>query len=203
MDHPAEAHPHMSFTSLRPGSAADTARALAVVDALRTAVQPYQTLEDARAAGYRWLRDPATVKAGQLLHVGRPMALRAGAKPFDPREPQSLLYRREADGTMRLAGAMYVAPRTATTDDLDAMIPMSVAHWHRHINLCIPADRSSLRRLRKASTPEACAAAGGRFREETRYMVHVMTDTGNDLARAFPQGREEMEGMEMGPAHQR
>jgi hypothetical protein len=201
MDRPAGVHAHMSFTSLRPGTATDTARALAVVAALRTAIEPYQTLDDARAAGYRWLRDPATVRPGQLLHAGKRVRPLAGAQPFDPREPQSLLYHRDTDGSMRLAGAMYVAPRSATTDDLDAMIPLSVAHWHRHVDICVPADRS-LRRIRLATTPEACAAAGGRFREETRYMVHVMTDAGDDLARTFPQGREQMEGMDMGSAHE-
>ncbi len=52
--------------------------------------------------------------------------------------------------------------------------------------------------LRRAATPEACAEAGGRFqRESPRYMIHVMTDAGDDLAAAFPQGAEHG-GMRMG-----
>lgn len=201
-DQPAVARAHTSFTTARTGTSADSARAIAVVQALRTAVSPYQTLHDAEAAGYRARRDPETVKTGKLLHVGRRPRQAGGQSGFDPGAPQALLYRREPDGSMRLAGAMFVAPLSATTDDLDAMIPLSVAHWHQHTNICIPADHKSLRRLRRVTTQEACAAQGGRFRTESRYMIHVMTDAGDDLALAFPQGQEEMAGMEMGPAHQ-
>ena len=100
----------------------------------------------------------------------------------------------QPDGQMLLAGAMFVAPLSATEEDLDAMIPLGVAHWHRHVNVCVSTDRRSARRFPKASTPEACEAAGGRFRAESRYMIHVMTDAGNDLSRIFPQGQVEMPG---------
>jgi hypothetical protein len=40
------------------------------------------------------------------------------------------------------------------------------------------------------SSAEECAAAGGRFRAESRYMIHVMTDACDDVAQAFPQGRD-------------
>lgn len=188
-------HAHMSLTESRPGTAADTARAIAVVDGLRKAISPYQTIEAAERAGYRGKRDAETVKTGKLLHMGlRPAR---GAKGFDPSSPQALLFRREPDGTMRLAGAMFVAPPSATTDDLDDMIPLSVAHWHRHVNVCVSANRENPRHFPHATTAEACEAVSGRFRAESRYMVHVMTDVGGDVARAFPQGKEEMAGMEM------
>jgi len=70
-------------------------------------------------------------------------------------------------------------------------VPLSLAHWHQHVNVCMPTSRDSrVRALRRAETPEDCASAGGRFRERSRYMVHVMTDGGDDLAAAFPQGAE-------------
>ena len=200
-DAPAMTHTHMTFTSDRPGTAADTGRALAVVQALKEAVSPYQTLDQAQAAGYRARRDPATVMEGKLLHVGKRPKAAGEQADFDPKAPQALLYRRGSDGQMHLAGAMFVAPLSATTDDLDAMIPLSVAHWHQHTNVCVSADRKSHGRLRNASTAEACAAQGGRFRTQSRYMVHVMIDGGDDLALAFPQGRDEMEGMDMGQGH--
>jgi hypothetical protein len=195
-DEPAMAHGHMSFTTSRPGTAADTARALDVVEQLRGAIAPYQTLEAAEAAGYRSRKDPEMVKGARILHVGKRMGRRGQSTPFDPSAPQALLYRRGADGQFRLAGAMYVAPLSATLEDLDAMIPLSVAHWHRHMNICILGNGSSFRRIPKATTTEACEAAGGRFRAESRYMVHVMTDAGSDLAQVFPQGRDEMGEME-------
>ncbi len=138
---------------------------------------------------------------GKLLHVGKRPKPTVKQSEFDPKAPQALLYRRDPDGRMHLAGAMFVAPLSATTDDLDTMIPLSVAHWHQHTNICVPADRKSFERMRKATTEKACAAQGGRFRTESRYMVHVMIDAGDNLALAFPQGRDEMEGMEMSPGH--
>jgi hypothetical protein len=197
-DEPAIAHAHMSFTPVRPGTAADSARALEVVEHLRAAVAPYQTLEAAEAAGYQSRKDPEMVKGARILHVGKRMGLPGQSKPFDPSAPQALLYRRGADGKFRLAGAMYVAPLSATLDDLDAMIPLSVAHWHQHMNICISGSARSFRRIPKATTAEACEAAGGRFRAESRYMVHVMTDAGTNLAKVFPLGQDQMEEMEMG-----
>jgi len=191
----AQAHAHMAFTTAPTGTAADTARALEVVHKLRTATAGYQTLEAAEAAGYVVRQRPDRVKAGGVLHVGRARTSGKRPRPLDLSKPQVLLYRRDADGTMRLAGVMLVAPRGATGKDLDAVIPRSVAPWHRHVNVCGTVESGMIRRFPGISTPEACAAAGGRFRAETRYMIHVMTTVGDDLAAIFPQGRD-MEGME-------
>jgi hypothetical protein len=199
-DEPVMAHAHMSLTPTRPGTAADTARATRVVHELQTAIAPYETLDAANAAGFRALRDSGTVKDGKLLHVGKRMRRAGGQAAFDPKTPQALLYRRAPDGGMRLAGAMYVAPLSATPEDLDAMIPLSVAHWHRHVNVCASADRKSFKPFPKVTTPEGCEAVGGRFRAESRYMIHVMIDAGDDPAKAFPQGQE-MAAMDMGPGH--
>jgi hypothetical protein len=180
----------MRLTGSVPGTAADTARALDVVRRLRSAIAPYQTLQAAAAAGYHARRDSTAVRTGRLLHAGR---RRRAAEPdgglsVDP--PQSLLYRRVPDGSMRLAGAMLVAPPDATAEDLDAMIPLSVARWHRHVNVCAVREGRERRVLRRVSSAEECTAAGGRFRAKSRYMIHVMTDAGDDLAQAFPQGRD-------------
>lgn len=194
---PGMAQGHMAFTVGRPGSAADSARAAAVVRVLRAAIQPYQTLGLAERAGFRARRDPDMVKGGKLLHVGRQARRQGTDGSFDPSAPQALLFRRSPDGSLQLAGAMFVAPVGATPDELDGMIPLSLAHWHQHVNVCISGRRGSLERMPNATTAESCEAAGGRFRARSRYMVHVMIDGGNDLAAAFPQGREQMEGMGM------
>lgn len=196
------AHPHMTFTMGRPGTPQDSARALAVVEKLRAAIASYQTLADAEKAGYHSRRDAESVKGGRLLHVAK-WPKRAGqTQAFDPAAPQALLYRRGSDGEFRLAGGMFVAPPDASSDDLDAMIPLSVAHWHQHTNICVTGNRRSFKLVPRATTAEACRQAGGRFRDESRYMVHVMTDAGNDLALAFPQGQDEMGAMDMGAGHE-
>jgi hypothetical protein len=192
------AHPHMTFTAGRAGTPEDSVRALAVVDKLRAALAPYQTLADAERAGYHSRRDAESVRGGKLLHVARWPRRPGQAQAFDPAAPQALLYRRGTDGEFHLAGGMFVAPPDATSDDLDAMIPLSVAHWHQHTNICVTGNRRSFKLVPGATTAKACQQAGGRFRAQSRYMVHVMTDAGSDLAMAFPQGRDEMEAMDVG-----
>ena len=81
---------------------------------------------------------------------------------------------------------MFVAPEGATEDALDARIPLSVARWHRHLDVAA-GRRGNEASLSPATTASACEAVGGRFRSESRYMVHVMVDSGDDLAAAFPQ----------------
>lgn len=182
---------HMMFTPARTGSAADTTRALALVRELRSATASYTTLEAAEAAGYR-ARDPDRAqRVGALLHAGRRGPRRFAGGRFDTAVPQALLYRRDAEGGLHLAGAMFVAPEGATLDQLDQRIPLGLAAWHRHLNVCRGPSRERSRAMRQASTPEACAALGGRFRAASRYMIHVMTDAGDDLDRIFPQGHQE------------
>jgi hypothetical protein len=179
-------HRHMSFTAPRPGTAADTARALAVVKTLRTAIARYSTLSAAESAGYRSRLPDAMQQRRRTLHLGRPRS-RAGTGEFDPTSPQALLYRRDDEGRFQLTGAMFVAPDGASEDDLDARIPLSVARWHRHTDVCRGPTGEMKPRYLRATTRSACEAVGGRFRSESRYMVHVMVDAGDDLAAAFPQ----------------
>jgi hypothetical protein len=177
---------HLSFTRPRDGTAADTARALAVVRTLRTAIAKYPTLAAAESAGYRSRLPETMQQRRRMLHVARPRS-RPGATEFDAAAPQALLYRRDESGRFQLAGAMFVAPEGATEADLDVRIPLSVARWHQHLDVCRGPNGERRPRYLRATTASACEAVGGRFRTESRYMVHVMVDSGDDLAAAFPQ----------------
>jgi hypothetical protein len=182
-------HHRMSFSPARAGTPADTARALAVVQALRSAIGRYPTLAAAESAGYR-SRLPARLQQRRpMLHLARP-GRRTATGEFDPAAPQALLYRRDASGRFQLAGAMFLAPEQATDDELDARIPLSVARWHRHLDVCRGPTGEMKPRYRRATTASACEAMGGRFRSASPYMVHVMVDGGDDLAAAFPQRPE-------------
>src|SRR5262249_10505954 len=101
---------------------------------------------------------------------------------FDPSLPTSLLY--EKRGTdFKLVGVMYTARKDAGEDELNSRIPLSVAQWHAHVNLCLPPRE----RRREAIGPDAkfglggsiadkkeCEAAGGRFFPQVfGWMVHV------------------------------
>jgi len=76
---------------------------------------------------------------------------------------------------------MYTAPADATEIDLDARVPLSVARWHAHINICLPrrgdaanADWKKFGPDGSIATAEACTAAGGRFFPQLfGWMVHV------------------------------
>lgn len=81
---------------------------------------------------------------------------------------------------------MYTAPRGATLDELNARVPLSVAEWHMHTNLCLPPKgEGNMLRARGDSAREfglrgtivtqaECDAAGGRFFPTVfGWMVHV------------------------------
>jgi hypothetical protein len=52
--------------------------------------------------------------------------------------PGALLYEKKTFGGYKLVGAMYSAPANYTLDQLDAIIPLSLTHWHAHTNICLP-----------------------------------------------------------------
>jgi len=99
---------------------------------------------------------------------------------FDPSRPTSLLYRKTRDG-YELIGAMYTAPRSASLEELDERIPLGVARWHQHTNLCMPkrgqgthADWTRFGLIGSISTEEECQEASGRFYPVIfGWMVHV------------------------------
>jgi hypothetical protein len=94
-----------------------------------------------------------------------------------------LLYTKTADGGYKLVGAMYTDRVDAAEDELNERIPLSIAHWHQHINFCkAPADQKAAYfgpdakfGLRGSiTTKEACEAAGGEFHPHIfGWMVHV------------------------------
>lgn len=185
------AHPHatesahLSLTPARPASPGDQARAARVLDELRRGIAQYADHRAALAAGYR----PFLPEVPQpVYHFTSYRRSIAEAFDFDPARPSSLLYERTAGGGYRLVGAMYHAPRTASLAELDARVPLSVARWHRHVNLCFP-QRGDAERWREArngtplfgpkgsiATEADCNAAGGRFVPQLfGWMVHVNT----------------------------
>ncbi|HEV7512500.1 MAG TPA: hypothetical protein VGO27_12450, partial [Candidatus Acidoferrum sp.] len=103
-----------------------------------------------------------------------------GAFNFDPSRPTSLLYKKTSGG-YELVGAMYTMPKRATEDQLNARVPLSIASWHLHTNLCLPprdqlrtADFTKFGLKGAIATQDACDAAGGRFQPSIfGWMVHV------------------------------
>lgn len=73
---------------------------------------------------------------------------------------------------------MYTAPRTFSEDQLQERVPLSLARWHAHVNLCLPtrgeARRGDFQKWLAISTEKECDQAGGRFVPQLfGWMVHV------------------------------
>ena len=100
---------------------------------------------------------------------------------FDPARPTSLLYKPVPGGGFELVGAMYTAPRRFDEDQLDERLPLSVAAWHEHVNICLPpksgyatADWRRFGFKGTIATASDCQASGGIFHPVIfNWMVHV------------------------------
>jgi hypothetical protein len=171
---------HMYMTVLRPAKPGDQQKADAIVAAAKTAMAPYQDYHKALADGYEIFLP--NVPQPQYHFTKYEYGLEARLQ-FDPGRPTSLLYKKTPDGGYTLVGVMYTDRVDATEDELNDRIPLSVAHWHQHINFCkAPAGEKAayfgpdakFGLLGSITTKEACEAAGGVFHPHIfGWMVHV------------------------------
>ena len=180
--------PHMKMTTLRPTKPGDADRAQQVVEAARRASQKYMDYHVALADGFQIFLPNIPQK---MYHFTNYSYGREAAMSFNPEHPTSLLYERHGED-YKLIGVMYTAPKRFTEEDLDQRIPLSIAHWHEHVNFCTaPAGRKMeyfgphpLFGLKGSiDTQEACDAAGGTFHPVVfNWMVHVYPFEKNQTA---------------------
>lgn len=174
-----DAGPHMRMTAPRAARAGDEARAARVADEARGAVEKYRDYRAALRDGYEILLPHVPQK---MYHFNNLSHYAEAERRFDAARPTSLLYEKEGAG-YSLIGVMYTAPAGLTEQGLDERIPLSVAAWHQHVNVCLPQGEP-LRNLfgggpgfgldGSISTEAECREAGGRF--HTRlfgWMVHL------------------------------
>ena len=171
--------PHMKMTMLRPVRPGDRERAEKIVEEARTAVAKYQDYRVALDDGYRIFLPNVPQK---IYHFTNRRYAFEAAFHFNPEHPTSLLYERDGDN-YKLIGVMYTAPRRMSEDDLDKRVPLSIAQWHQHVNLCLPPKdrrgemleahpRFGLRG--SIATRDECEATGGRFIPHVfGWMVHM------------------------------
>ena len=174
--HDAHSQP-MYMTSMRDRTPEDVARAGDIVTKLRAGIEKYKDYHVALNEGFRIF----------MPNVPQPeyhfTSYKNGfleAFTFDPARPTSLLYKKTATG-YELVGAMYTMPKRATEDQLNERVPLSVAMWHLHTNLCLPArgqfqnaDWTKFGLHGSIASQSACDAAGGRFSPVIfGWMVHV------------------------------
>ncbi|HET8925811.1 MAG TPA: hypothetical protein VFN26_22700 [Candidatus Acidoferrum sp.] len=168
---------HMHMTAMRPRTPEDRQRANEIVAELRTGIEKYRDYHVALNDGYKiFLPNLPQPEYHFTNYVNGFLE----AFTFDPARPSSLLYKKTSTG-YELVGAMYTMPKRATEEQLNARVPLSVAMWHLHTNLCMPqkgqlrgADWSKFGLRGSIATQDACDAAGGRFRPVIfGWMVHV------------------------------
>ena len=179
-----KADPHLRLTPPRTPSAADSARAGAIVAEARVALQRFKDVRVAEREGYRMFAPE--IKHQPVYHFTSMGAAIREHFRFDAADPTSLLYKRNPDGSLRLIGAMYTAPKDATPDELDKRVPLGIAQWHLHTNMCVPPltalerwrewddGRPVFGPLSRIATRKACDAVDGRFLPVVfNWMVHV------------------------------
>ena len=168
---------HMHMTEMRPQTPEDTARANEIVSQLRSGIEKYKDYHVALNDGYKiFLPNLPQPEYHFTKYVNGFLE----AFTFDPARPTSLLYKKTCDG-YELVGAMYTMPKRASEEQLNKRVPLSVAMWHLHTNLCMPqkgqlrsADMSKFGLKGAIASQEACDAAGGRFHPVIfGWMVHV------------------------------
>ncbi|HTB94313.1 MAG TPA: hypothetical protein VK728_15880 [Candidatus Sulfotelmatobacter sp.] len=170
-------NPHMYMTSPRSQTAADVKRANEIVKELRAGIGKYKDYHVALDEGFKIFLPDVPQPEYHFTNYENGFLQ---AFSFDPARPTSLLYKKTADG-YELVGAMYTMPKRASEEQLNERVPLSVATWHLHTNLCMPprdqrktADYTKFGLHGSITTQEACDAAGGKFHPVIfGWMVHV------------------------------
>ena len=182
-------HMQMSLPGApRPG---DAQRAREIVAAAHDVLVHYADVNLALRDGYRPFFPSGRI--GEEVHyTNYRFARREQRQQVDYRQPGSILYRRTPEG-MKAVGVMYTALRDSTPQQLDAVAPLSVATWHRHVDFCagpktLPVSEqfgpdAQFGPQGSIHTQEACAAAHGLWIPVVfGWMTHVYPDEKNTWA---------------------
>ena len=168
---------HMYMTKLRPATSQDWTKANEIVEDLRAAIEKYKDYHLALADGFRIFMPNLPQPEYHFTNYYNGFL---ESFTFDPARPTSLLYKKTGTG-YELIGAMYTMPKRVTEEQLNERIPLSIAQWHLHTNVCMPpkgqrasADWNKYGLLGSISTKDACAETGGTFYPVVfGWMVHV------------------------------
>jgi len=171
--------PHMKLTTLRDLKPGDQEKADQVVTAARKAAEKYTDYKAALADGYKIFLPNLPQKQYHFTNYRYAFEAAIG---FNPEHPTSLLYEKHGED-YKLIGVMYTAPKNANWNELDQRIPLSIAQWHAHINMCVPpSDRKNeawgptakFGLVGSIATKADCDAAGGKFMPQIfGWMVHL------------------------------
>jgi hypothetical protein len=196
--------PHMGMTKLRPPQPGDQARAEAILAAAKKAAEGYRDYRKAEADGYTIFMPD---QHQNVYHFIRESSNIGDKERFDPDQPPALLYMKieGPSPAYKLIGVMYMARYGATDEELNARIPLSIARWHVHLNMCVPPQPEGRNWLMSdptfglngsITTAEACTAAGGNFKPHlSGWMVHLYPFE-TDPAKVWGAGMDDDHGLE-------
>jgi hypothetical protein len=174
---------HMRMSKLREPKPGDLDRAKQIVETARQSLTQYRDFRAAEADGYKIFLPQ--VKQKMYHFTNWKYAIEAEFR-FNPEHPTSLLYEKKGENDYKLIGAMYTAPTRYSEDELDKRVPLGVAQWHQHVNMCQPPPDKRGEMWGKTArfglagsitTKEECDAAGGTFKPHVfGWMVHFYPD---------------------------
>ena len=124
---------HMQMSLKGEPAPGDAARADKILAAAGAVLVHYRDVQTAVRDGYKPFYP--TGRIGEEIHYTDYRYRRREQQHVDYSRPGSILYQRTADG-LKAVGVMYTAPADASPAQLDAIAPLSVATWHRHVDFC-------------------------------------------------------------------
>jgi hypothetical protein len=185
---------HMQMSLKGDPAPGDAARAVAILADADAVLSRYRDVKTAVRDGYKPFYP--TGRIGEEIHYTNYRYRRKEQQHVDYSQPGSILYQRTAEG-LKAVGVMYTAPADASPQQLNAIAPLSIATWHRHVDFCggprsLPASEQFGPNARfgpqgSIHTEEACRAAHGLWIPVVlNWMTHV-----------YPNRREKWGGMDM------
>ena len=185
---------HMQMSLKAEPAQGDTERANEILAAAAGVLSEYRDAKTAVHDGYKPFFP--TGRVGEEIHYTNYRRRRLEQQHIDYSRPSSILYRRTSDG-LKAVGVMYTAPTDATPEQLNAIAPLSVATWHRHVDFCGgPKTLSKSEQFGPNArfgpqgsihTEEECTAAQGLWIPVVlEWMTHV-----------YPNERQQWAGMHM------
>jgi hypothetical protein len=124
---------HMQMSLRGEPQPGDEQRAQRIVADARSVIAHYSDVNAALRDGYRPFHP--TGKLGEEVHYTNYRYNRMEQGQVNYHRPGSILYKRTPEG-MKAVGVMYTAPQDSTPEHLNAVAPISIATWHRHVDFC-------------------------------------------------------------------
>jgi hypothetical protein len=124
---------HMQMSVKGAAQPGDEAHAQQIVLAAREVLTRYADVNKALQEGYKPFHP--TGKMGEEVHYTNYRYARLEQNGVNYKRPGSILYQRTPEG-MKAVGVMYTAPQNSTAEELNAIAPLSIATWHRHVDFC-------------------------------------------------------------------